>query len=226
MFDIEKLEKEWERYDRKRRRPRYIMASVLLLIASLGYFAYTEALFQKIIGSTLVEKKDVTDPSSSSESVWKEHKLYTKLLEKNGTNMQVFPADAPMEKEDIFIETIDTKLPKPVVAKEERKPIHLEIHQTSSVDAYKDVERRFNEAPNVEDALFLAKAYFDKGAYKKSESWALKTNKLDPEIEESWLIFIQSKARLGEKNEALRVLTAYLKQHHSKEAEKLLESMQ
>jgi len=37
----------------------------------------------------------------------------------------------------------------------------------------------------VDDSLFLASNYYKKGAYKKAVYWALQTNKIDKNIEET-----------------------------------------
>jgi tetratricopeptide (TPR) repeat protein len=114
---------------------------------------------------------------------------------------------------------------EPVVEKRPRKKMHLNIIETSSVSAYKDVAERFRQSHEVDDSLFLAKAYFRKGNYKKAEYWALQTNKVNENIEESWLIFAKSKVKQGKRNEAIRVLTAYVKRSKSQQAKHLLEKI-
>ncbi len=103
-----------------------------------------------------------------------------------------------------------------------RKKIHLDIIKTTNVTAYKDVEKRFKQSHDVDDSLFLARSYYKKGNYKKSEYWALETNKVDSNIEESMLIFVKSKMKLGRKNEAKNILTTYIRKSNSPEAKKLL----
>jgi hypothetical protein len=78
---------------------------------------------------------------------------------------------------------------KPVVVEKPRKKMHLDIIQTTSAGAYKDVANRFKDTSDTDDSLFLARTYFDKGNNKKAIYWALQTNKINPNIEESWLIF-------------------------------------
>ena len=105
---------------------------------------------------------------------------------------------------------------------EPRKKMHLDIIETTSVSAYKDVAKRFHQSHDTDDSLFLAKSYYRKGNYKKAEYWALQTNKVNDNIEESWLIFVSSKVKLGHKNEAIRILTTYIKRSNSAEARSLL----
>ncbi len=103
-----------------------------------------------------------------------------------------------------------------------RKKIHIDIVETSSVTAYNDVEKRFLKSHDIDDALFLANSYYNKGNYKKAEYWALQTNKLDENIEESVLIFVKSKIKLGRNNEGISILKSYIERSDSEEAKKLL----
>ena len=103
--------------------------------------------------------------------------------------------------------------------------IHLNIVKTTSSSAYKDVEKRFQQSNNIDDALFLAKTYYKKGNYKKAEKWAFETNQLDPTLEESFLIFVKSKMKLGQKNEVISILNQYLNHKNSQDARILLEEI-
>jgi len=116
----------------------------------------------------------------------------------------------------------DTKEPISEEIPEVKKRVHLKIIESTSVTAYKDVEKRFLESHDIDDSLFLAKSYYKKGNYKKAEYWALQTNKLDENIEESLLIFVKSKMKQGSKNEAIAILTDYVKKSNSQEAKNLL----
>jgi tetratricopeptide (TPR) repeat protein len=103
-----------------------------------------------------------------------------------------------------------------------RKKVHLNIIETSSITAYEDVEKRFAQSHDIDDALFLARSYYKKGNYQKSESWAYEVNKLDSNLEEGLFIFIKSKVKLGRKNDALSILSNYLKKSNSNKAKNLL----
>ena len=109
--------------------------------------------------------------------------------------------------------------------KKPRKKMHLNIIETSSVSAYKDVEKRFYQSHDIDDSLFLAKSYFRKGKFKKSEYWALQTNKINSNIEDSWIIFAKSKVKLGRKNEAILILSNYVKRSNSRLASSLLSKL-
>ena len=133
----------------------------------------------------------------------------------------------PMNQSDVFIEVTDAKKPiasaiKAVINEKPRKKMHLEITEMSGERAYKDVKNRFSMAPDPDDSLFLARNYYKEGKYSKAAYWALQTNKLNGDIEESWLIFAKSKSKTGHKNEAIRVLSQYVAKSNSTEARKLL----
>ncbi len=81
-----------------------------------------------------------------------------------------------------------------------------------------DIMKRFNESHDPNDSLFLAINYYEKKEYNKALFWAIETNKITEEIEDSWIIMAKSKFYLGDKNEALRILRAYASRTGSKEA--------
>jgi len=74
--------------------------------------------------------------------------------------------------------------------------------------------------------LFLAKSYYKKENYKKAEQWALEANKMDGTLEESFLIFVKAKIKLGQINEAKSLLNQYLKHSESKDTRVLLNKIQ
>jgi tetratricopeptide (TPR) repeat protein len=114
---------------------------------------------------------------------------------------------------------------KPVIVEKPRKRMHLNIIETTSARAYKDVEKRFADTADTDDSLFLARMYYEQGNNRKAIDWALKTNKVNSDIEESWLIFAKAKARSGHKSEAIRILSSYIKRSDSFEANVLLEKI-
>lgn len=210
MYDLKPLEEEWERYHRKKSLPLYIGIFIgLFFIAAIGI-----ALYNDTFSNIDIENKIAK-------------------IENNNTSKQVVikKVENPMPKEDIKhnnpIEMIVDDIPiledkrereKTEVSSKTRKKMHLDIIESSSLDAYKDVEKRFFKSGDVDDSLFLAKAYYDIGKYNKSEFWALQTNKINSTIDESWIIFAQSKVMLGQKNEAISILSNYIKRTGSERA--------
>lgn len=241
MYDIKPLEEEWEKYNKKRKRPRYIFILIALLALGAGlawkYSDYSLSNTDKNSSAKKIQASNVlVDKAISTLEVHKV-KVNDNNIAANGIKTVLTdraPDNNPMDPGDVFVER-DEKMVKTVkntskpVAEEQpriRKKIHFEITDARNPTVYKEIERRFSVAPNTDDALFLARMYYRKGDYRKSAYWALQTNKLNGNIEESWLIFARSKAKTGLKNEAIRVLSQYVKKSNSVEAKMLLKKLE
>lgn len=96
----------------------------------------------------------------------------------------------------------------------------------SSMQDIKDAERRFSKHNSPALSLFLARQYYNRGIYTKSYNYALITNQLDKEIEDSWLIFARSLVKLGKKEKAIKALKEYIKYSQSSNAKLLLNDIQ
>ena len=234
MYDIKPLEEEWKKYKKKKRRPWFVLifSIFFILLISFTFLNYKEIDFLK---SNDKSKADVVANHSTTVLIDKAlTTLETKkpkvneVLQKNETKpMRVISENGSMEiVEDLPItealQTIKEPNAKIETVEKPRKKMHLNIIQTSSVSAYKDVEKRFEQSHDTDDSLFLAKIYYSKKNYIKAEYWALQTNKINENIEESWLIFAKSKVKLGRKNEAMHILTNYIKKSNSAAAQSLL----
>jgi tetratricopeptide (TPR) repeat protein len=233
MYDIKPLEKEWEKYNKKKRRPLYIMGLIVFLsvlftglVVQYNLLDFVSVMPKKIAKKVIVSKERKILLNAALI------KLEVKALENENVHKKIkaetiiIDNDNPMD-EDILISSAEQIIKKPKVKKEiflekPKKKIHLNIIKTTSVSAYKDVENRFYESHDIDDSLFLAKSYYKRGEYKKSEYWAVETNKINNNIEESWIIFIKSKVKLGNKNEAIRILNSYIKRSNSGKAKNLL----
>ena len=228
MYDVGRLEKEWEKYNRKRKYPIYATIAGMLLLSASGYYWWMKEK-KNSLGPTAVlfEKKEksgdlvkhITLLNESLESLDLQVKEPAQPLKKETkySNAPLEPVeDIPILHENIVVPSDD---PKP------HKKVPLKIKETTSIQAYKDVERRFYQSHDIDDALFLAKGYYKRKEYNKAIYWALEVNKLDSNIEESWLLFAKSKIRLGKKEEATHVLKSYLKVSGSQKARVLLKSL-
>ena len=235
MYDIEQLENEWKRYRKKKLKPWYIgillflvltVPFVLFLMSEKVDFSALKSYFQfsneiSSEGSQVVTKETqdrstvlVNDALDRLEI--KEKKSLITAVEQPVKRPVNILVDVPVLDDTSSISYSD-ELP---VA--DKPKVHLDIVESTSVTAYEDVERRFSQSHEIDDALFLARSYYKKGDYKKSEYWALETNKLDVESEESLFIFVKSKVKLGRRNEAITILTDYIKMTDSQEGKKLL----
>ena len=234
MYDIDLLETQWKKYNKKKRRPFYLMSFFLIFMIGLGvlFFMNKELVLNKF------ENLQSNKSSSDSNSVFKDAPIDTLAVKKNheGNLNSLKPVAPvvidtnPMEPEDVLIEVTDARVPatvtKQINVEQKVKPkMHLEIVEMSGERAYVDVKNRFSIAPDSDDSLFLARNYYRDKKYSKAAYWALQTNKLNGDIEESWLIFARAKAKTGQKNEAIRVLSEYAKRSNSDDAYKLLKEL-
>lgn len=235
MYDIERLENEWKQYRKKKLKPWYIgfLVSLVLAVILIVVFVNGKIDFNAFKHYFQTSNDPIIfEASSGNEQESKSSVLVNKSLDRLETKENVI--------NDSMITVVEKPVKKPVnilvdipVLEDtgtltagdihQNKPkVHLDIVESTSVTAYEDVEKRFMQSHDIDDALFLARSYYKKGDYKKSEYWALETNKLDENSEESLFIFVKSKVKLGLKNEAISILTDYLKVTNSPEGKKLL----
>ncbi|SFZ98960.1 Transformation system protein [hydrothermal vent metagenome] len=234
MYDIKPLEEEWERYNKKKNRPLYIVIAVLLLIIIVGAFlTYSKSSISSFTSNKSLSSSDIKPSDALID------KPITKLEvnEKRKNSVVSSENNNPMDDSDVFID-VDSDVKKhqnitttKVLSRENveaprvKKKINFNMTDENDPRVHQEVAKRFSVSPNVDDSMFLARIYFKNRNYSKAAKWALETNKLDDTIEESWLIFAKSKSKIGQKNEAIRVLTEYVKKTNSPAAYKLLEQL-
>ena len=97
----------------------------------------------------------------------------------------------------------------------------MKFHATS-VNYIETMKEKYAHSHSSRDALLLAKAFYKKSSYKEAEEWALKANKLNSKLDESWLLFAKAKAKLGRKQEAINILAKYYKKSKSSKAKRLI----
>lgn len=232
MYDMKILEQEWKNYRKNKVKPYFIIGTVIVMASIfLFVFLHNKIDFERF-GNPVKNFSNSIVKINSKNDITTSHVMLNKALKRLEIDKKVLHLDniaQPVQHDtpdDILVDI-------PILDKEvqksngnhiqvERKNLHLNIIETASVSAYKDVEKRFYQSPDVDDALFLAKSYYKKENYEKSEYWALETNKIDENIEESLLIFVKSKIKLGRKNEAIGILMSYINKSGSKEAKDLL----
>ncbi len=235
MYDIKQLEDEWKKYRKKKLKPWYVGSlSFIVLIVAVIIFLMNEKIdfdvwknYFEVSKEMLPVEERSKDTLVVKEKKVKEIVLLDDALVKLEVKDNVIDISDKVVKEPlnilVDIPVLDDRQ-DPLIAEipQKRQKMYLEIIESTSITAYKDVEKRFLESHDIDDALFLANSYYKKGDYKKAEYWALEINKLDENMEESLLIFVKSKVKLGRKNEAISILTSYVEKSDSQEAKKLL----
>ena len=245
MYDIKPLEEQWRQYKRNKKKPFIIGSIILLAFSGISLFIWQYkhvyfskfSFFKKTEIATHLEKKDTKvfiDKSISTLQIHKK-KIIKKPQYVRKPNVQSVKVDSaptlPVVNDIPIFNTpsvqnkiVVSEAPKIKIVEKDmpHKKMHMNIVDSSMVSAYKDVEKRFYQSHDTDDSLFLAKSYYRKGNYEKSQYWSLQTNKINSSIEESWLIFIKSKIKLGYKNQAISILTNYVKKSNSYTARNLL----
>jgi tetratricopeptide (TPR) repeat protein len=220
MYDIEQLELQWRRYRLKRILIPAVSTVVVLGIVIAGYAFWpvgVEDANAKYDHTTYASND--TDVGQKKQGVSLGDTLSTEIPsvvaqkrpnKKQGWHMTFADSDESVGKTNVQSEV---------------KHVDIQVSSKKTEFTVKEIESRFHFAKDKDDALFLARYYFDKKKYKQALKWALETNKLDSDIEESWLLFGRSKAKLGQRMEAIRVLQAYYDRTGSKKAKALLDKV-
>ena len=243
MYDIKPLEEEWKKYRKKKRKPYIFMGLAILVLAigavglyylkGKGFIIVDKNVTKHIKPKTMIfiedkplHKLEVEQPVQAVEAVEAEpEEVSNEIVE----DLPISNKKPIRKKPRVKMNIVTTEMPKANKHSLKRemphKRVHLAITETSGPSAYKELERRFKETQDTDDSLFLAKAYYRQHKYKKAEYWALQTNNINANIEESILIFAKAKVKLGRKHEAIRILSNYIKQTGSLEAKMLLEKI-
>ena len=96
---------------------------------------------------------------------------------------------------------------------------------SSSANYIETMKAKFAKSKHPREALLLAKAFYSKGEYKESEKWALVSNKLESKEVDSWIVFASSKAKMGQKDEAIKILFTYYKKERSEKVKAVIEKI-
>lgn len=106
---------------------------------------------------------------------------------------------------------VATKKPQEV-----SKKVSIKIQNTQN--DIRDIIERFKKNNNPALSLFVARKSYELGDYEQAYNYALMTNKINKNIESSWLIFVKSMVKLGKKDKAVKILDQYIQQSHSNSA--------
>ncbi len=211
MYNIKALEEEWKRYRRKKRIPIIVgVTAIVLATGGIVFFMQNKSYILKEHASPKPET------AKSDIDIYIDRGI-ADIAEKSNEAL----IDTPIE-----IANVEDNEEAEKDTSGGKKKLHIEVIDVSKKkSSFKEIEKRFRMGHDIDDSLFLAKSYYQRKNYKKAEYWALQTNKVNENIEESWLIFAKAKAKQGHKNEAIRILNAYIKRTNSIEAKVLLDKI-
>lgn len=157
------------------------------------------SFIETIVIETNVTNKDITKPTLEEITPIEVQPVIKKIVK--------FTAEVPKEE-------IITRLT------EENQKIQITKQHTSNDIAI--VIRRFKTNNNPALSLFIAKKYYEIDNFEQSYNYALITNQLNKDIEDSWIIFAKSLIKLKKKQKAIEVLKQYIQYSNSNKAEILL----
>ncbi len=229
MYDIEELEAQWRRYHRKRLVRRGVFASLILLIVALPIL-YVSFKPSKPLERTGTEKKSDSKQNRPIATTPEKNgsKPVVASVQKVGNEQSLSPQAPSMSQEA----APKRKKPKMMISfsgndsGEEstgKGKVDLDMVKRTDEAVVKQIEKRFPVSKDYDDAMYLAKYYYGKKNYKKSEYWAMQANVVDSTQPESWILFGKSKAKRGHRVEALKVLQQYYDNTGNLEAKMLID---
>lgn len=136
----------------------------------------------------------------------------------------------PLEK---AIETKKIKETPPHIEEVPEKSTIVSMPQKSAITIttkqdeadIKEVIRRFKKNKNPALSLFIARQYYKTGRYQNAYNYALITNNINSDIEDSWLIFARSLVKLDQTDMAKKALLSYISNSDSARAKMLLDDI-
>jgi len=108
------------------------------------------------------------------------------------------------------------------ISKSNKPKIVISSRKIDKINYYR---KRFLDTKEAKYAIELSKIYFAKKEYKKSLRWAIISNGINSNNEESWILFAKNKVKMGEKDEAINALSVYLRVNSSKKVERLVKDI-
>lgn len=241
MINTNRLEKKWFLYKVKIALPYAITATSLTLISLILYiFLSTDTQKSPITTKTILkEEKPIdtipkemknrvsTDTQKTEYTLLKPSLSFLNQIKLNQIKKESTPQKITTEaKTQNSVQVIPKQkidnTPKVVQEQKQQSNQNITITKQDSYSEIKEVIKRFNKNKNPALSLFIAKKYYELGKYTKSYNYALATNELDNDIEDSWLIFAKSLVKLNEKKMAIKMLKKYITHSASYRATTLL----
>ncbi len=150
-------------------------------------------------------------------------------VSKRGPTVSTPPAET---RQSISVKQIGKQNPAVLSQKSTQKDETVPAKKDMRISHHRDISdiqgviKRFKKNKNPALSLFVAKRYYSIGNYQQSYNYALMTNELNSEIEDSWMIFAKSLVKLDQKEMAIKTLNTYIEESQSINAKILLESIQ
>jgi tetratricopeptide (TPR) repeat protein len=196
---------------------RVVGSILLIIVATMGYWQWQENTHPIVVKKI----KPITVQA-------------VLIPEANTTTTPVIVPEANKSIPTVAIKTS----PAPVTATAIQKPIIsatiketpsapttnrlLEVSNVSSTPM--TPEQIYQRSPKFETALGIARDFYTKEDYAQAATWAKKSNQMNREAEEAWLLYAKSYYAQGKKTEAIAVLELFLNYKDSKAASELIKT--
>jgi len=249
MLNIKELEKRWLKYKIKSLIPYISIFVTIPLIIFLGIILlnYLPIKTTQVPHRIIEKKKHIFIKKKIAVVkkkiiIVKKKKIKKEIQLKHVKSVELRPSLGFMKRiqnsaqpyyddsDNIDISNIKKQTIKPEQIIEPKKAIKqaiikkIQIQNTRS--DIKDIIKRFKKNSNPALSLFVAKKEYQLKNYNEAYNYALITNKLNHNIEDSWIIFAKSLVKLGKKSQAISTLKNYIKYSHSTNAQVLLSEIQ
>ncbi|DAB28147.1 MAG: hypothetical protein A2513_08445 [Sulfurimonas sp. RIFOXYD12_FULL_33_39] len=244
MLDVKNLEIRYKRYKLKKDMPYFIIAGIAILISFITIFMIInnnqeqKPILKSEIESHVSKPIEQTKPIEI-EQVVKEEKIKAPVIIQDDkvvltpslSFMNKIEPDMPPSKTIAQNKIIEKEILSKEI-EEVREPLHVKdkkvfvnIERNNDADDIEEVIKRFKVNNNPALSLFIAKKYYQLGEYEKAYNYALITNKINNNIDASWVLFSKSLVKLNKKEMAIETLKKYIEYSNSQQAKQLLDEI-
>ena len=189
----------------------------------------TQNYKEDIVKNSIIEKKVSLDEklvlSPSLDFMKKLRTDSVNSYDNNFANKQKYKKNTAEVKKKKPVKQKPVKQKTYVKKQTKDKKPNINISSKETQNDIQHVIKRFKKNNNPALSLFVAKKYYKLGNYKKAYNYALITNQINNDIEDSWIIFAKSLVKMKKKNLAIKTLSKYVKHSHSGNARVLLDDI-
>ena len=231
MLDITELEKKWLKYKIKSFTPYILILGSILIIIFFVFLLTADKKKTEANNIKITSKPKQLEPEKEKSS---NVKVVSNIVKSNNKTvlhpslnfMNSIESKVPIEKKKLIKQTKKDDVIK--VKEVETEVVQDNLIQIKRQNTQSDIGhviKRFKKSNNPALSLFVAKKYYEMKDYKQAYNYALITNGVKNDIEDSWIIFAKSLLKLGEKDKAIKTLYKYINHSNSNRAKILLENI-
>lgn len=249
MLDIDALERRWLKYKLKSYLPVIITLTILVFIG-IGTLLWVNREIPPILDTSSAKTVPLSQEKSMNEqnaSLSDGKKESITILEPSMDFVQSFqmtstPEESPPQAKTVKTVSQPVSIPVPpkllsmpdsapasvplTTSSVKKSDNSLTINRNESKLDIEELQSRFKETSNSNLGLFITRYYYDHGEYSEAYNYALKTNAINPKIDESWILFSKSLVKMGKTDQAKKTLQLYISQSNSETAKELLNAIE